>query len=116
MNAEELRALQAPLKEKYRDAPDTARMTLRAQGRVGEGIACSLRTGAGLVEAGLRAKDLARFRYLEEVPQHLQGSTNSYGSAADGPTLGNPFSEMTPVAAVTRKSSESGGLTASRSS
>src|SRR5437763_15066664 len=53
MNAEELRALQAPLKEKYRDAPDTALVTLRAEGRVGEVIACSLRTGVGFVEAGL---------------------------------------------------------------
>jgi hypothetical protein len=52
------------------------------------------------VEAGLRAKDLARFHYLEEAPQPLPGSTNSYGSAANGRTLGNPFSEMTPVAAV----------------
>src|SRR5262249_43386109 len=53
-----------------------------------------------LVEAGLRAKDLARFHYLEEVPRPLLGSTNFYESAADGPALGNPFSEMTPVAAV----------------
>jgi uncharacterized OsmC-like protein len=53
MNAEELRALQAPLKEKYRDAPDAALATLRAEGRVGEGIACRLTTGTGPVEAGL---------------------------------------------------------------
>src|SRR5947199_10382547 len=53
MNAEELRAAQAPLKEKYRDQPDAALVTLRAEGRVGEGIACRLTTGTGLVEAGL---------------------------------------------------------------
>jgi len=38
MNAEELRSLQAPLKERYREAPETALITLRAQGRIGEGV------------------------------------------------------------------------------
>lgn len=54
MNAEELRALQAPLKEQYRAAPDAAWITLRASGNVtGEGIACSVETGRALVQAGL---------------------------------------------------------------
>ena len=37
MNTAELRTLQAPLKEKYKEAPETALVTLKAQGRVGEG-------------------------------------------------------------------------------
>jgi uncharacterized OsmC-like protein len=53
MNAEELRALQAPLKDRYRKEPGAAVVTLRAQGRLGEGIACRVDTGKALVEAGL---------------------------------------------------------------
>lgn len=53
MNADELRALQAPLKEKYREQPEAALVTLRAEGRLGEGITCKVETGKRLVEAGL---------------------------------------------------------------
>jgi uncharacterized OsmC-like protein len=53
MKADELRALQAPLKDQYRKQPDSAVVTLRAEGRVGEGIACRVDTGKALVEAGL---------------------------------------------------------------
>ncbi|EHP40848.1 OsmC family protein [Cupriavidus basilensis OR16] len=53
MNADQLRTLQAPLKEKYREHPETASITLRASSRLGEGITCSLETGKALVEAGL---------------------------------------------------------------
>ena len=53
MNATELRALQAPLKDQYKREPATAVVTLRAHGRIGEGIACRVDTGRALVEAGL---------------------------------------------------------------
>jgi uncharacterized OsmC-like protein len=53
MNADELRALQAPLKARYRERPETALVTLRAQGRIGEGITCKIETGKARVEAGL---------------------------------------------------------------
>ncbi len=53
MDAEELRALQAPIKERYKKDPSAAVVTLRAQGRMGEGIACRVDTGRALVEAGL---------------------------------------------------------------
>ena len=53
MNTEELKATQAPLKQRYREHPEAALVTLRAEGRVGEGIRCKLETGKGLVEAGL---------------------------------------------------------------
>ena len=53
MTQEELKALQVPLKEKYREAPGSAMITLRASGKVGEGISCKLQTGQALVEAGL---------------------------------------------------------------
>jgi uncharacterized OsmC-like protein len=55
MTGDELKALQAPLKEKYREAPDTALVTLRAEGELGAGAApsCKLETGRALVEAGL---------------------------------------------------------------
>jgi uncharacterized OsmC-like protein len=53
MKAEELKALQAPIKERYRSDPAAAVITLRAEGRIGEGIACRVDTGRALVEAGL---------------------------------------------------------------
>ena len=53
MDADELRNLQAPLKEKYRLEPESAIITLRAEGEVGEGISCNVQTGRALVEAGL---------------------------------------------------------------
>jgi uncharacterized OsmC-like protein len=53
MNAEELKALQAPIKDRYRKEPAAAIVTLRARGRIGEGIACRVDTGKALVEAGL---------------------------------------------------------------
>jgi uncharacterized OsmC-like protein len=53
MEREELRALQAPLKQRYRDNPESAQITLRAEGSLTEGIACSVATGKALVEAGL---------------------------------------------------------------
>ena len=53
MNAEQLKAKQAPLKEAYRDRPKEALVTLRAEGGLAEGIACRVETGRALVEAGL---------------------------------------------------------------
>ena len=53
MDSEALRALQSPLKDHYRQAPDTARITLSAEGRIGEGVTCKVDTGRALVEAGL---------------------------------------------------------------
>jgi uncharacterized OsmC-like protein len=54
MDAESLRALQAPLKDQYREAPDSALVTLRANGRLGEdGVTCKVETGRALAEAGL---------------------------------------------------------------
>ena len=53
MKADELRAVQAPLKERYRETPEAALITLRARGRAGEGASCRIETGKGLVVAGL---------------------------------------------------------------
>ncbi len=53
MNAEELRSVQAPLKESYRAAPDAAFITLRARGHIGEGISCKIEAGKALIVAGL---------------------------------------------------------------
>ncbi|MBU6270546.1 MAG: OsmC family protein [Betaproteobacteria bacterium] len=53
MNADELRALQAPLKDQYRQQPQAAFVTLSAEGRLGEGVSCSVQTGQALVKAGL---------------------------------------------------------------
>src|SRR6266581_1650698 len=53
MDIAELRTLQAPLKERYKEHPDAALITLKAEGRLGEGITCNVQTGKALVAAGL---------------------------------------------------------------
>jgi uncharacterized OsmC-like protein len=55
MNRDELRALQAPLKQRYRDQPAAALVTLKAEGALGENVTCSVATGRALVQAGLHA-------------------------------------------------------------
>lgn len=53
MNAEELKNIQSPIKEKYREQPEAAIITLKAQGKIGDGISCKVETGRVLAEAGL---------------------------------------------------------------
>ncbi|HZZ00771.1 MAG TPA: OsmC family protein [Candidatus Baltobacteraceae bacterium] len=53
MQAETLRALQAPLKERYKSDPGSAVVTLHAHGRIGEGVSCRVQTAKALVDAGL---------------------------------------------------------------
>src|SRR6478752_10646490 len=53
MESETLKNLQAPLKDKYREQPESAIITLKAQGKIGEGISCKVETGKAFVEAGL---------------------------------------------------------------
>lgn len=55
MNSEELKKLQAPLKEKYREQPEAAYITLKANGQIGEGISCKVETGKAMIEAGLHS-------------------------------------------------------------
>ncbi len=53
MDREELRATQAPLKQRYEQDPEAAVVTLKASGSLGEGVSCSVDTGRALAEAGL---------------------------------------------------------------
>ena len=53
MDSEALKALQAPLKDKYREQPSAAVITLKAEGRIGEGVTCRLDTAKAMIEAGL---------------------------------------------------------------
>ena len=53
MKAAELKSLQTPIKERYRQEPKSAMITLRAEGKIGEGVTCNVATGKRLVEAGL---------------------------------------------------------------
>ena len=53
MKSEELKNLQAPLKNKYRESPESATITLKAEGKIGEGISCKVETGKAIIEAGL---------------------------------------------------------------
>jgi uncharacterized OsmC-like protein len=53
MDANDLKTLQAPIKERYREDPDAAAITLKAEGVIGEGLTCRVETAKALVEAGL---------------------------------------------------------------
>src|SRR5712675_725090 len=53
MNRNDLLAVQTPIKQRYRSEPDAALITLKAEGRIGEQVTCSIQTGKALVEAGL---------------------------------------------------------------
>jgi uncharacterized OsmC-like protein len=53
VDREELRSIQAPLKERYEAEPGSALVTLRAEGTLGEGVSCSVDTGRAIAEAGL---------------------------------------------------------------
>jgi len=53
MQRDELRAVQEPLKQRYRDEPEAALVTLKATGTLEAGISCSVQTGRALAEAGL---------------------------------------------------------------
>ena len=53
MTADELKSLQAPFKAQYRDRPETALVTLHAEGRIGENVTFKIETGKGRVETGL---------------------------------------------------------------
>jgi len=53
MDTEVLKKLQTPLKEKYREKPNAAWVTLKAEGKVGEGVTCTIDNGRMLIEAGL---------------------------------------------------------------
>jgi len=53
MNGDDLKAMQAPLKDRYKTDPASALITLRARGRATDGIACKVETGKALVQAGL---------------------------------------------------------------
>lgn len=55
MDSEQLRALQSPLKDRYRNEPSAATITLNAEGRIGENVTCSVETGRALVAAGLHS-------------------------------------------------------------
>ena len=53
MTPDELRALQAPLKQRYQQDPTAALVTLKAEGTLGEGVTCRVETGRAIAEAGL---------------------------------------------------------------
>lgn len=53
MKAEELRGIQAPIKARYKEEPAAAVITLKAEGRLGEGITCNVSTAKAIVAAGL---------------------------------------------------------------
>src|SRR6202012_192739 len=53
MDRDALVSVQGPLKERYRSEPEAAQVTLRAEGKLGEGVSCSVQTSRALAEAGL---------------------------------------------------------------
>src|SRR3954470_24749102 len=53
MERDDLRAVQEPLKARYREEPGAAQITLHARGQLGDGVSCSIDTGRAIAEAGL---------------------------------------------------------------
>ena len=53
MTSEELKSIQAPIKTLYREQPERAFITLKAQGKIGDGLSCKIDTGRAIIEAGL---------------------------------------------------------------
>jgi uncharacterized OsmC-like protein len=53
MDADTLKSVQGPIKQRYRDAPEAAVITLKAEGKIGENLSCSVATARAMVEAGL---------------------------------------------------------------
>jgi uncharacterized OsmC-like protein len=53
VDRDELRALQAPLKDRYAEQPTAALVTLSAVGTLGDGVSCSVQTGRAIADAGL---------------------------------------------------------------
>ena len=53
MDASALKDMQAPFKQRYREQPEAALITLKAEGALGEGVSCSVETSKALIEAGL---------------------------------------------------------------
>lgn len=53
MKPEDIRSIQAPIKQKYRDNPGSAVITLKASGTIGENLSCKVNTGKAIAEAGL---------------------------------------------------------------
>ena len=52
MKSEELRKIQSPLKSKYREQPESATITLKAEGKLGDQLSCKIETGKKIIEAG----------------------------------------------------------------
>lgn len=89
MRADDLKALQAPIKERYLTDPDAALVTLSAAGNLGEGVSCSVQTGRAISEAGLHPATLRRPSSPRAVPfsEALErslalGLRNAYQQAA----------------------------------
>jgi len=59
MKTEELKAIQAPIKDRYKTQPGAALITLKAQGRLGEGVTCSV-NGQGARYRGTASSDWRR--------------------------------------------------------
>jgi len=53
MKSEDIRSIQAPIKQKYKDNPESAVITLKASGKIGENLSCKVDTGKAIAEAGL---------------------------------------------------------------
>ena len=72
MQSEELRGLQAPLKERYRQHPEATIITLKAPGRVGEGASCRVETAEQLATLmRLTERYCVVYQMLRQPPEVL---------------------------------------------
>ena len=95
MDQEALKSLQAPLKAKYKDAPEAAMITLHAEGRLGENASCSVTTARAIVKAGLHpatggsGADICSGDMLLEALVACAGVTLGAVATALGLTIGD---------------------------
>jgi uncharacterized OsmC-like protein len=98
VDREQLRTVQAPLKERYEQEPEAALVTLAADGTLGEGVSCSVNTGRALAEAGLHpasggdgsllcSGDMLLEALVACAGVTLQAVATSLGIAVDGGTV-----------------------------
>jgi hypothetical protein len=91
MKADDLRAIQTPLKERYRQSPEAALITLRARGRLGDGVTCRIETGKALVAcAGVTLNAVATALGIELRDARLEAEGDldfrgTLGVAKDAP-------------------------------
>ncbi|HEX2707770.1 MAG TPA: hypothetical protein VHM66_07155 [Solirubrobacterales bacterium] len=107
MERDQLRAIQAPIKESYERAPESAVVTLEASGDLGEGISCSVKTGRVIAEAGLHPASGGDGTLLCSGDLLLEALVACAGQRRCAPLRPRSGSRSSPVGSTPRATSTS---------